>query len=166
VAEPPPCQHGGMTLVEPEASPEAAARDIDALLVAEEIGNTGELKRKSKVRAFTPLPGVPEGTTGIVTLVNGWDPWIRYRVLWQNGVDLGAINREHLVPAKQYEEMVEKRRRAIESGAFDQAEVAGEAAAEDSGTAAASGEGATVNGVAIPAHLLERSRAARQRLAG
>jgi len=164
VAEPPPCQHGGMTLVEPEASPEAAARDIDALLVAEEIGNTGELKRKSKVRAFTPLPGVPEGTTGIVTLVNGWDPWIRYRVLWQNGVDLGAINREHLVPAKQYDEMVEARTRALESGAFDQDEVAAEATADGGEAAAGGGGGAVVNGVTIPQHLIERSAAARQRL--
>lgn len=164
--EPRPCQHGPMTLVEPELATEPAARDIDPLLVAEEIGNTDELKRKSKVRAFTPLPGVPEGATGIVTLVNGWDPWIRYRVLWDNGVDLGAINREHLVPAKRYDEMVEKRRRAIESGAFDQPEEAAVVAEGGDGPAAASGEGATVNGVAIPTHLLERSKAARQRLAG
>lgn len=166
MAVPPPCQHGAMTLVEPEVATEPAARDIDPVLVAEEIGNTGELKRKSKVRAFTPLPGVPEGATGVVTLVNGWDPWIRYRVLWDNGVDLGAINRQHLVPAKQYDEMVDKRRRAIEAGAFDQPEQAAVAEGAGPGEAAAAGEGATVNGVAIPGHLLERSKAARQRLAG
>jgi len=155
-----------MTLVEPEVAPEAAA-DVDPALVAEEIGNVGELKRKSKVRAFTPLPGVPEGTAGIVTLVNGWDPWVRYRVLFENGVDLGQINRPHLVPAKQYDEMVERRRRAVESGAFDRAAPGEEAAVEGGGgAAAAGGGGAVVNGVSIPQHLLDRSAAARARLAG
>ena len=152
-----------MTLVEPELAREET--DVDPAVVAAEIGNVGELKRRSKVRAFYPLPGVPEGTPGIITLVNGWDPWVRYRVLFENGVDLGSINRPHLVPAKQYDEMVDKRRRAIESGVFDQPEVDETAAAETGdGGGGAAGGGATVNGVAIPQHLLDRSAAARQRL--
>jgi len=152
-----------MTLVEPEVAPQEAA-DIDPAVVAEEIGNVGDLKRKSKVRAFTPLPGVPEGTPGKVALVNGWDPWIRYHVMFDNGVSIGSLNREHLVPAKQYDEMVEKRRRAFESGAFDPVEET--AAAESGGGEAAAGGGgdAVVNGVSIPQHLIERSAAARQRL--
>jgi hypothetical protein len=153
-----------MTLVEPEVAPERTAADIDPADIAEEIGNVSDLKRKSKVRAFTPLAGVPEGTPGIVTLVNGWGPWVRYRVLFENGVDLGSINRPHLVPAKQYDEMAEKRRRAIESGAFDQAEATEVAAADGDAGAAAAGGGATVNGVSVPQHLLDRSAAARQRL--
>ena len=60
-----------MTLVEPEVAPQATASDVDPALVAEEIGNVGVLKRKSRVRAFTPLPDVPEGTQGRVALVNG-----------------------------------------------------------------------------------------------
>lgn len=151
-----------MTLVEPEVAPPATASDVDPALVAEEIGNVGVLKRKSEVRAFTDIPGVPAGTPGKVALVNGWDPWIRYHVMFDNGVNVGSLNREHLVPAKQYDEMVEKRHRAIESGAFDPTEAV-EAAEAGGGEADAAG-GAVVNGVSIPQHLIERSAAARQRL--
>jgi hypothetical protein len=154
-----------MTLVEPEVATEPTTADVHPSVIAEHIGNTGELKRKSKVRAFTPLPGIPEGTQGKVVLVNGWDPWIRYHVMFENGATLGSINREHLVPAKQYDEMADERRRALESGVFDQAE-AEEAAADGGETAALGGEAPVVNGVAIPPHLIERSAAARQRLAG
>ena len=152
-----------MTLVEPEVAPVPATRDdVDPALIAAEIGNDADLKRKSKVRAFTPLPGIPEGTPGKVVLVNGWDLWIRYHVMFDNGVNLGSINREHLVPAKQYDEMVEKRRRALESGVFDEPEV-DETEAEGGGEALG-GEAPVVNGVSIPPHLIERSAAARTRL--
>ncbi len=151
-----------MTLVEPEVAPEGP--DVSAADIAAEIGNDGELKRKSKVRAFTPLPGVPEGTRGIVTLVNGWDVWVRYRVLFDNGVDLGSINREHLCPAKQYDALAAARAAAIASGVFDQPEVdETEADAAEAG-GGGGGEGAVVNGVTVPQHLLERSKAARERL--
>jgi hypothetical protein len=153
-----------MTLVEPEVAPETTTADVDPALVAAEIGNDGVLKRKSKVRAFTPLPGVPEGTHGIVALVNGWDPWVRYHVLWDNGVGMGSINRPHLAPAKDYDDLVEKRREAIESGAFDETEADEAAAAEGGDEAALGGEAPVVNGVSIPPHLIERSAAARKRL--
>lgn len=152
-----------MTLVEPEVAPEPGTPDVDPALIAAEIGNADDLKRKSKVRAFTPLPGVPEGTKGKVALVNGWDEWIRYHVMFENGVNLGSINREHLVPAKRYDEMVEKRRKALESGAFEKVE-AEEAAAEGGEDAAVSAEAPVVNGVSIPPHLIERSASARKRL--
>ena len=54
------------------------------------------LRRHQKVAAATDLPGVPKGTKGKVTFVNGLGPWIRYRVIFQNGVDRGAILREQL----------------------------------------------------------------------
>ncbi len=152
-----------MTLVEPEVAPEAAAPDVDPARISAEIGNTAELKRKSKVRAFTPLPGVPEGTPGRVVLVNGWDQWIRYHVIFDNGVGIGSLNRQHLAPAKQYDELVDKRRGALESGVFDRAEAA-EVAADGGGGEALGGEAPVVNGVSIPPHLLERSAAARARL--
>lgn len=152
-----------MTLVEPEVATEPAGPDVDPARIAEEIGNAGDLKRRSKVRAFTPLPGVPEGTEGRVVLVNGWDQWIRYHVMFDNGVNLGSINREHLVPAKQYDDMVAKRRHALESGAFDEG-AAQEVAGEAGETAAVGGEAVVVNGVSVPPHLIERSAAARARL--
>jgi hypothetical protein len=88
---------------------------------------------------------------------------MRYHVMFDNGVNIGSINREHLVPAKQYDEMAEKRQRAIESGVFDEPE-ADEAAAEGGEAAALGGEAPVVNGVSIPPHLIERSAAARKRL--
>lgn len=144
-----------------------ALDDVSAERISEEIGNVGVLKRKSKVRAFTDLPGVPEGTRGHVAVVGGWDPWIRYHVLFENGVNIGSINREHLVPAKEYDTYDALRRDAIESGAFDQPEVDESAdAGEAGGGAAAGADSPVVNGVTVPAYLIERSKAARERLGG
>ncbi len=161
-----------MTIVEqpveePTETPvERPASDVSAAEIAAEIGNDSELKRKSKVAAFTDLPGVPQGTTGKVALVDGWGPWIRYHVLWDNGVDLGSINRPHLVPAKEYDTFCRLRDQALASGVFDEPEVDETEAETEAGGGGGGGDGATVNGVTIPAHLIERSKAARQRLGG
>lgn len=130
--------------------------------VAREIGNDTDLKRKSKVVAFTDLPGVPEGTAGKIAVIGGWDRWVRYHVLFDNGVDLGSIDRAYLAPAKKYDELRAKRERALESGVFEAPDVAETDEAEAG--AGAGADGVTVNGVPIPAHLIERSKAARQRL--
>jgi hypothetical protein len=55
-----------------------------------------QLRRRQKVRAATDLPGVPQGTRGRVTFVSGFGPWIRYRVIFDNGIDRGAVLREQL----------------------------------------------------------------------
>lgn len=141
---------------------------VTALEIAREIGNDTELKRKAKVVAFDDLPGVPEGTTGKVALVGGWDKWIRYHVLFDNGIDLGSINREHLAPVKTYQDFKAKRTAAIESGVFDRVEQATSDAGGGGGggAAAAGGDAVVVAGVAIPPHLVARSKAARERLGG
>jgi hypothetical protein len=54
------------------------------------------LRRHQKVRAAFDLPGVPKGTKGKVTLVNGFGPWIRYRVIFENGADVGNLLRDDL----------------------------------------------------------------------
>lgn len=136
---------------------------VTAADIAREIGNDGDLKRKSKVIAFDDLPGVPEGTRGRIALVDGWDKWIRYHVLFDNGVTMGSVNREHLAPAKQYDRYKTLRTSALESGVFDAPEV-DETEEVESAEAEGAGGGATVNGVEIPSHLLERSRNARERL--
>ncbi len=59
-------------------------------------GELPELRRRQKVKAAFDLPGVPEGTRGRVTLVNGFGPWIRYRVIFENGIDRGNVLREDL----------------------------------------------------------------------
>jgi hypothetical protein len=138
---------------------------VSALEIAQEIGNDHTLKRKSKVVAFEDLPGVPEGTRGRIALVGGWDKWIRYHVLFDNGVVLSSINRESLVPAKEYETFNTLRTRALESGVFDRAATAEAAGADGGGGGGdASSDSPVVNGVTIPAYLIERSKAARERL--
>lgn len=53
------------------------------------------LKRRQKVTAAVDLPGVPAGTPGKVYLVDGLT-WIRYRVAFENGVELGTLDRDVL----------------------------------------------------------------------
>ena len=60
------------------------------------VTDQAPLRRHQNLRADFDLPGVPKGTKGKVTLVNGIGPWIRYRVIFQNGVDLGNLLRDEL----------------------------------------------------------------------
>jgi hypothetical protein len=52
------------------------------------------------VSATTDLAGVPAGTEGKVVLSNGFN-WMRYRVQFTNGVELGDLDHRHLVPARR-----------------------------------------------------------------
>ena len=118
-----------------------------------------EFKRGDTVRTLDPLPGVPQGTKGRVYLVDGFT-WTRYRVLFDNGVDIGSIDGSVLARPKDYDDALARR---------EQAAVAAEAATSDDGAAgdeaAAGGSGdKTVNGVVVPALLLDRSKRARERL--
>ena len=56
----------------------------------------GRLRRHENVVAATDLPHVPTGTKGKVQLVNGLS-WIRYWVRFENGEQLGQLNRDDLV---------------------------------------------------------------------
>ena len=47
-------------------------------------------KRGETVKTLDPLPGVPQGEKGRVYLVDGL-VWTRYRVLFDNGVDIGLV---------------------------------------------------------------------------
>jgi hypothetical protein len=114
-------------------------------------------RRGETVKTLDPLPGVPEGTRGRVNLIDGF-AWTRYRVLFENGVDVGSLDGSTLARPKQFDEALARRAAAVE------AEVATSEEAEAGGDAAAGGEGKTVNGVSIPGHLLDRSKRARERL--
>lgn len=115
------------------------------------------LKRKQKVVATTDLPGVPEGTEGKVLLVNGFE-WIRYRVLFGNGVDIGTLDRKYVATPDEYRDLLERRARGdFEVDETDETdEAAGDEAAEDAG------EGVVVNGVTVPARLLAMSKNRRE----
>jgi hypothetical protein len=115
-------------------------------------------RRGEPVKTLASLPGVPQGTAGRIYLVDGF-AWTRYRVLFENGVDIGSLDGAALARPKDYDGALARR---------EAADVAAEAAADDGGeaaVAAAGAEGKTVNGVAVPAHLLDRSKRARERLA-
>jgi len=55
-----------------------------------------------KVVAAQDLPGVPAGTRGKVMLRTGFS-WIRYRVHFDNGVEIPWLEADQLVGPKDYE---------------------------------------------------------------
>ncbi len=108
-----------------------------------------DLKRHQKVRAWSDLPGVAVGTYGKVLQISGVS-WIRYRVLFENGVEHGLLDGRHIVDPSDWvpvDERVEEE--AVAEAAADDA---------DAGTGAAA---AADNPFGIPAHLLERAAARR-----
>ncbi|MCA1690860.1 MAG: hypothetical protein ABR540_00360 [Acidimicrobiales bacterium] len=58
----------------------------------------GVFREKNKVEAADDeLRGVPAGTPGVVIGVSGLS-WIRYRVLFGNGVERNLVDAKHLRP--------------------------------------------------------------------
>ncbi|MCY3617273.1 MAG: hypothetical protein F4Z00_08295 [Acidimicrobiaceae bacterium] len=126
------------------------------------------LKRGERVRLVAELPGVPQGAEGKVAMANGFT-WNRYWVRLVDGRVVGHIDHGDLVRTRDYERfLVARDREAIE------AELAAQRAAEAAEAAPAEADGAdggdagageaVVNGVAVPAYLLQRSADARTRL--
>ena len=111
-----------------------------------------DLRRHAKVRANIDLPGVPAGTPGKVLQKTGVT-WIRYRVLFANGVEVGLLDGRHLVAPKDFVPVDQR-------VAVEKAEVVGDAGADDAGGEAVEAD----NAFGVPAHLLERSKKARERL--
>ncbi len=56
-----------------------------------------DLKIGDRVRATVDLHGVPEGTEGKVILANGFN-WLRYRVLFNNGAEVGDLDSRTIEP--------------------------------------------------------------------
>ncbi|MEM9517578.1 MAG: hypothetical protein AAGA42_22215 [Actinomycetota bacterium] len=56
-----------------------------------------ELRMGDKVRTVAELHGVPEGTEGKVILANGFN-WLRYRVLFENGAEVGDLDHRTIEP--------------------------------------------------------------------
>ena len=125
--------------------------------------STDTLRRKDRVRAAVALRGVPEGTKGRVMMANGFS-WPRHWVAFDNGVEMGSLGREKLVPDAEWKSFL-KEREAAEKRALEAPDEAEASAADGGGDAAAvgSGGGATVNGVAIPQLLIDRTQAALKR---
>ncbi len=107
--------------------------------------------RHTKVVANIDLPGLPIGTPGKVIAVSGLT-WMRYHVLFENGVSRGSLDSRHIVRPEDFvplDERVEEVAAAAEGPAAED----GDAAVDDGGSKGG-----------VPAHLLERSKNARERL--
>jgi hypothetical protein len=55
------------------------------------------LKMGDKVSLTAEVDGLPVGTEGKVILANGFN-WLRYRVRFTNGTEIGDLDHRHLQP--------------------------------------------------------------------
>ena len=65
--------------------------------LAKPHGDQLDLRVRDMVVATVDLPDVPNGTEGRVLLANGFN-WLRYRVLFSNGQEIGDLDHRHLEP--------------------------------------------------------------------
>ena len=56
-----------------------------------------DLKIGDKVRTVVEIHGIPVGTEGKVILANGFE-WLRYRVLFSNGAEVGDLDARNIEP--------------------------------------------------------------------
>jgi hypothetical protein len=75
-----------------------------------------DLKLGDKVCATEDLRGVPSGTVGKVILANGFN-WQRYRVLFDNGGELGDLDQRHLRPIGRTAKRLAKQAKRAARGA-------------------------------------------------
>jgi hypothetical protein len=62
---------------------------------------TVRFRSRDRVVAAVDLPGVPAGTPGRVVVPPVGFTWVRYRVRFENGVELGSLDGKYLEPAKR-----------------------------------------------------------------
>lgn len=113
------------------------------------------LGKGDRVILTADLREVPEGTAGTVILVVGIT-WFRYWVQFENGVAVGSVNRKHLATPAEWEARL--------AGGGDDAEATTDEAEADDAGGDGGGGGYTHNGVLVPQLLIDRSKAARERL--
>jgi len=65
--------------------------------LAKPHSNQLDLRIGDRVVSTVDLEGVPSGSEGRVILANGFN-WQRYRVLFNNGVELGDLDHRNLQP--------------------------------------------------------------------
>ena len=125
------------------------ARDLDT-----------PFRRGEKVLTTRDVQDIAEGTKGTVKVTNGLGEWRRYWVRFDDGIR-GQVSHDDLVRPDQLEAWLQ-RQEDRENAALQSAQAEVEAATSDAG--AGGGDGGPAS--QIPAHLLERSKAAKQRLLG
>jgi len=60
----------------------------------------GGFKKVQRVVATRDLDGVPAGMEGRILLANGFN-WLRYRVRFENGVELADLSGHDIEPARK-----------------------------------------------------------------
>ena len=118
------------------------------------------LQKKEIVKAAINLRGVPEGTMGRVILSSGLD-WVRYWVAFENGVELGSLHRDKLVREAEWDAYLVQRERSQE---IVESDSEGQDSSEGSDSPSSGSGGVEVNGVLVPQLLLDRTKAALERL--
>ena len=123
-------------------------------------GTDSRLKLKDRVVVTRDLGVVPEGAAGRIKVSNGLT-WTRYWIQFDTGQWIGSVSADDVVREDDWEEY--KRRRAEE--ALRPKEVAPEPSASSAGDGGGEAKPAGGADSKVPAHLLERSRQARERRA-
>jgi len=129
--------------------------------MAKTVAAAPVLSIKDRVVAASDLPGIPAGTNGRVTFVQGFT-WIRYWVRWENGELRGSMNRKVLATPGEWRRLEERRAQGLD----DEDDASGAGGGDGDGGGEALEAGAVINGVSIPAMLLERSKTRRALLTG
>jgi len=118
------------------------------------------------------LAGVAEGTPGEVMLHTGMR-WVRYWVRFDTGAERGSIHRNKLVREGEWADFLAGRAAAeaaggvaAETGELTDASNGDVGGQSTEAVGAPAGGDVVVNGATLPAHLLARSAAARERLGG
>lgn len=119
-------------------------------------------RKGEKVLATRDLGPISAGTRGKIMLQNGVGAWRRYWVLFDGDRKVGQVDHDDLVRPNGLQAWMD-RKEALEQAAL-QAQQGAAAAVEVSADAGGGGGGGIAS--QIPAHLLERSKAAKARLLG
>ncbi len=117
-------------------------------------------RKGEKVVATRSLLEIPSGAPGKIQMRSGLGTWNRYWVNFDSYGAVGSIDHNDLVRPHQLDEWIE-RKEALENSALQ-----AESAQADEAAAAGGDAGGTGPASLVPAHLLERSRAAKARLLG
>ncbi len=120
-------------------------------------------RRGERVVATRNIYGIASGTRGKVQIHNGLGQWDRYWVMFDGDRQVGQVDHHDLTRPWQLDDWMAREEAKAEAALRSEAE-AQEAESEE----AEGGGGGGGGGIAdqIPAHLLERSKAAKQRLLG
>ncbi len=99
-------------------------------------------RKRQKVASTRDLPGVPAGTPGKVVLIGGYS-WVRYRVAFANGVELGMLSADDLTTVAESEARAAEEAAAVRRAAREQAQAAAreQALAEEAARNAAHQQG-------------------------